>query len=76
VNSPGIIDSGYRGEIKVSLINLDPAESLTLHAGDRIAQLVVIPFITATFTPVDTLDETARGADGYGSTGGFTTFTQ
>ena len=75
VNSPGIIDSGYRGEIKVSLINLDPAESLTLHAGDRIAQLVVIPFISATFTPVDTLDETARGADGYGSTGGFTTST-
>ncbi|MHA6525136.1 dUTP diphosphatase [Tessaracoccus sp. G1721] len=73
VNSPGIIDSGYRGEIKVSLINLDPAEPLTLLAGDRIAQLVVLPFVSATFTQVDTLDDTSRGAGGYGSTGGFTT---
>ena len=73
VNSPGIIDSGYRGEIRVSLINLDPAEPLTLLAGDRIAQLVVLPFVSATFTRVDTLDDTSRGAGGYGSTGGFTT---
>lgn len=73
VNSPGIIDSGYRGEIKVSLINLDPAEPLTLLAGDRIAQLVVMPFVSAVFTQVDTLDDTSRGAGGYGSTGGFTT---
>ena len=73
VNSPGIIDCGYRGEIRVSLINLDPAEPLTLLAGDRIAQLVVLPFVSATFTRVDTLDDTSRGAGGYGSTGGFTT---
>ena len=73
VNSPGIIDSGYRGEIRVSLINLDPAEPLTLLAGDRIAQLVVLPFVSAVFTQVDTLDDTSRGAGGYGSTGGFTT---
>lgn len=73
VNSPGIIDCGYRGEIRVSLINLDPAEPLTLLAGDRIAQLVVLPFVSAVFTQVDTLDDTSRGAGGYGSTGGFTT---
>ena len=73
VNSPGIIDSGYRGEIKVSLINLDPAEPVRLAAGDRIAQLVIVPVVSATFEVVDTLDETVRGAAGYGSTGGFTT---
>lgn len=73
VNSPGIIDSGYRGEIKVCLINLDPETTVRLSAGDRIAQLVVIPFVTASFTPVDTLDDTQRGTGGYGSTGGFST---
>lgn len=72
VNSPGVIDSGYRGEIKVCLINLDPQETIHISAGDRIAQLVIMPFVTATFVPVSTLDETQRGADGYGSTGGFT----
>lgn len=72
VNSPGVIDSGYRGEIKVALINLDAATPIELAAGDRIAQLLVIPFVQATFTQVDELDETVRGAGGYGSTGGFT----
>ncbi|HMR48879.1 MAG TPA: dUTP diphosphatase [Arachnia sp.] len=70
VNSPGVIDSGYRGEIKVCLINLDPSRSIRLEEGDRIAQLVVLPFSTAVFLPVDGLDETERGAGGYGSTGG------
>lgn len=69
VNSPGVIDSGYRGEVKVCLVNLDPREPITLAAGDRIAQLLVMPFVTARFTPVATLDETVRGAGGYGSTG-------
>lgn len=69
VNSPGIIDSGYRGEIKVCLINLDPRETIALKTGDRIAQLVVMPVTTAVWEPVDQLADTARGSDGYGSTG-------
>ncbi len=72
VNAPGIIDSGYRGEIKVCLVNLDPNTPIRLSAGDRVAQLVLMPFVTARFMPVETLDETVRGAGGYGSTGGFT----
>lgn len=70
VNAPGIIDSGYRGEIKVSLVNLDPETPIHISKGDRIAQLVVVPFITASFVPVEALDTTDRGGDGYGSTGG------
>lgn len=69
VNAPGVIDSGYRGEILVCLINHDTSQAITLAAGDRIAQLVVLPFITAHFEAVDTLDETERGSGGYGSTG-------
>lgn len=69
VNSPGVIDSGYRGEILVCLINQDPSESIALEAGDRVAQLLVMPCITAHFEPVPTLDETDRGSGGYGSTG-------
>lgn len=72
VNSPGVIDSGYRGEIKVCLINLDPASPIRLEAGDRIAQLLIMPFVTAEFVVTDTLDDTQRGQGGYGSTGGFT----
>lgn len=71
VNSPGVIDSGYRGEIKVCLINLDPISPINLDKGDRIAQLVILPFVTAQFVPVDELDATVRGSGGYGSTGGF-----
>lgn len=70
VNSPGVIDSGYRGELKVALINLDRDEPIALAAGDRIAQLLVLPFVTAVFESVDSLDETVRGSGGYGSTGG------
>ena len=70
VNAPGVIDSGYRGEVKVCLVNLDPERDVVLAAGDRIAQLVVVPFVKATFEPVDALDETVRGDGGYGSTGG------
>ena len=76
VNAPGVVDSGYRGEIKVCLINVDPETPITLKAGDRIAQLVVIPFVTASFTAVDALDDTPRGTGGYGSTGGFSTSTE
>ena len=55
VNAPGTIDSGYRGEIKVNLVNLDPAMPLTLRRGDRIAQLVVQPVVRARFVPVEQL---------------------
>ncbi len=70
VNAPGTIDAGYRGEIKVNLINLDPTAPLTLRRGDRIAQLVVQPVVRARFVPVDQLPESARGEGGHGSTGG------
>jgi len=71
VNTPGTIDSGYRGEIKVLLINHDPEQPIKLRRGDRIAQLVVQRFEHARFVAVDELPESARGAGGYGSTGGF-----
>ena len=70
VNAPGTIDAGYRGEIKVNLINLDPTTAITLRRGDRIAQLVVQPVVRARFVPVEQLPESARGAGGHGSTGG------
>ena len=63
-------DAGYRGEIKVNLINLDPARPLVLHRGDRIAQLVVQPVVRARFVPVDELPVSDRGEGGHGSTGG------
>ena len=69
VNSPGIIDSGYRGEIRVCLINLDTTTAVELQEGERVAQLVIVPFVSAQFTPVAELDETERGRGGYGSTG-------
>ncbi len=69
VNSPGVVDSGYRGEILVCLINHDAEETITLDAGDRVAQLVVLPFVAAQFEAVEALDETERGSGGYGSTG-------
>ncbi len=69
VNAPGTIDSGYRGEIKVNLVNLDPSATLTLRRGDRVAQLVVQPVVRARFVPVDRLPGSERGAGGHGSTG-------
>ena len=69
VNTPGTIDSGYRGELKICLINLDPNKSVQLPAGSRIAQLVIQEVITAAFTQVETLNETARSDGGFGSTG-------
>lgn len=71
VNTPGTVDAGYRGEIKVLLINHDPIESIELRRGDRVAQLVVQRCERARFVPSETLPETARGDGGYGSTGGF-----
>lgn len=69
VNAPGTIDSGFRGELKVLLINTDLHRPVDLRAGDRIAQLVIVPVVTARFVPVDDLPATARGESGYGSTG-------
>jgi len=69
LNSPGTVDADYRGEIKVILIN-HGQDSVTLQRGDRIAQMVVAPFTRATWEEADSLDETARGAGGFGSTGG------
>ena len=71
VNAPGTVDAGYRGEIKVLLVNLDPSAPLTLRRGDRIAQLVVQRYEQARFVEVDRLPGSVRGAGGYGSTGGF-----
>jgi dUTP pyrophosphatase len=70
VNAPGTIDAGYRGEIKVNLVNLDPTSTLRLHRGDRVAQLVVQPVVRARFVPVVELPGSDRGAGGHGSTGG------
>lgn len=72
VNAPGTIDAGYRGEIKVLLINHDPVEPVSLRRGDRIAQLVIQRVEQARFVEVEDLPESARGDGGYGSTGGFT----
>ncbi|GAB3860417.1 dUTP diphosphatase [Nocardioides maradonensis] len=69
VNTPGTIDAGYRGEIKVLLINHDPVEDIELSRGDRIAQLVIQRFERARFVAVDDLPDSVRGAGGYGSTG-------
>jgi dUTP pyrophosphatase len=70
VNAPGTIDAGYRGEIKVNVINLDPTAPLVLRRGDRVAQLVVQPVVRARFVPVEVLPDSARGSGGHGSTGG------
>lgn len=69
VNSPGTVDAGYRGEIKVSLLNTDPVEAFDIAQGDRIAQLIVMPVTRARFIPVDELPDSARGSGGFGSTG-------
>ena len=71
VNSPGTIDAGYRGEVKVCLVNTDPLEPFAVRRGDRIAQLVIQRFETAAFVEADALPDSARGVGGYGSTGGF-----
>lgn len=69
LNTPGTIDADYRGEVKVILINLGQSDVL-IRRGDRIAQLVIAPVVRASWTEVEDLDATARGAGGFGSTGG------
>lgn len=68
-NSPGLIDSGYRGELRVALVNLDSKRDYEVHKGDRIAQLVVVPLAASHFHVVDDLPSAARGASGFGSSG-------
>jgi dUTP pyrophosphatase len=70
VNAPGTIDAGYRGEIKVIVVNLDPRESVRFEPGDRIAQLVVQQVERVRFQEVAELPGSVRGAGGFGSTGG------
>jgi len=72
VNAPGTIDAGYRGEVTVLLVNLDPRRAVELSRGDRIAQLVVQRVEHAQFREVESLPGSVRGDGGYGSTGGFT----
>ena len=70
VNAPGTVDAGYRGEIKVCLINTDRTQAVRISRGDRIAQLVIQPVSAAAFMPVTELPRSSRGSGGYGSTGG------
>jgi dUTP pyrophosphatase len=70
VNAPGTVDAGYRGEVKVCLINTDPQYAVSITRGDCIAQLVIQPVARAQFRPVPQLPESARGTRGHGSTGG------
>ena len=69
VNSPGLIDAGYRGELRVALVNLDPTNDYDIHCGDRIAQLVIVAVPTTHFEVADDLPAATRGHGGFGSTG-------
>ncbi|HXY72228.1 MAG TPA: dUTP diphosphatase [Actinomycetota bacterium] len=68
-NAPGLVDAGYRGEIVCAVVNLDPAQPVKIARGDRIAQLVIVPFVVTEPEAVDELPETRRGRGGFGSTG-------
>ena len=69
INAPGLIDAGYRGEVKVALVNHDPTTDYVVHKGDRIAQLVVLAMPTVRFCAVDDLPASSRGDGGFGSSG-------
>ena len=69
VNAPGLIDSGYRGEVKVVLMNLDLKEPFEIHVGDRIAQLMIVAAPAVMPVTVESLDDTQRGSGGFGSSG-------
>jgi dUTP pyrophosphatase len=69
VNAPGLIDSGYRGEVRVLLLNTDRSDSFDVEVGDRIAQLVLVRFESGPAEEAESLDETVRGIGGFGSTG-------
>jgi dUTP pyrophosphatase len=69
VNAPGLVDSGYRGELRVLLLNTDPAETFRVELGDRIAQLLLTPIAIAEPVEASALTESARGEGGFGSSG-------
>jgi|SRR5664280_471904 len=69
INAPGLIDAGYRGEVMIALVNLDPTTDYEVRKGDRIAQLVVLPVPSAHFRTVEELPAARRGAGGFGSSG-------
>jgi len=69
VNAPGTVDAGYRGEIRVTVLNTDRSMPYDIAVGDRIAQLIVMPVTRAVFVPVDTLPDSHRGTAGFGSSG-------
>lgn len=69
LNAPGLVDAGYRGELRVLLVNTDPSEDYVVHRGDRIAQLVIVAFAAVTFSVVDELPGSERGEGGFGHTG-------
>ncbi|MBI4898785.1 MAG: dUTP diphosphatase [Actinobacteria bacterium] len=68
-NSPGLIDAGYRGELMVLLVNTDRDDAYTVNPGDRIAQLVLVPFSAPNWTEVEDFEDTTRGEGGFGSSG-------
>ncbi len=68
-NTPGLIDSGYRGELRVLLLNTDREKSFSVEPGDRIAQLVIVNYVPPRWTEVEEFDQTVRGGGGFGSTG-------
>lgn len=69
INSPGLIDSNYRGEIKIALVNLDAHTSFTIHVGDRVAQLVIMAIPEVSFLQQSSLNDSQRGSRGFGSSG-------
>jgi dUTP pyrophosphatase len=69
INAPGLIDAGYRGEVMIALVNLDPTNDYEVKVGDRVAQLVVLPVPPAAFVIVDELPSATRGEGGFGSSG-------
>jgi dUTP pyrophosphatase len=69
VNTPGVVDAGYRGEILAALVNLDPTEKIHIKRGDRIGQLLIVPVVIPELVEVDELPPSQRGAGGHGSTG-------
>ena len=69
VNTPGVVDSGYRGEVRLALINLDPSEAMRISRGDRVAQMVIVPVLAPEIVEADELPSSQRGEGGFGSTG-------
>jgi dUTP pyrophosphatase len=69
VNTPGVVDAGYRGEVRLLIVNLDPREKIEIRRGDRVAQLLVVPVAPTEVVEVDELPASERGPAGFGSTG-------